>query len=132
MPLIGAWHGMQLKDLFVVLFLLQGIQEFILGVFRLCTLHGTKISHLAKRNIIFKSALVGDTECEYLFVRTLPPKYIADGFLLVASCDLSAFQLSNHLLLFAWKRNFCFLGRGFQTPGAHPQCHDKIWLLNGS
>lgn len=69
---IGAWHGMQLKDLFVVLFLLQGIQEFILGEFRLCTLHGTKISHLAKRKIIFKSALVGDTECEYSFVRTLP------------------------------------------------------------
>ena len=71
-PSIGAWHGMQLKDPCVILFLLQGLQEVILAVFRQYTLHGTNISHLGKRNIIFKSTLVGDTECEYLFVRTLP------------------------------------------------------------
>ena len=52
-------------------------------------------------------------------------KYIADGSLLVASCDLSAFQRSNHLLLFAWKHNLCFLWRGFQTPGCTVPCWSR-------
>ena len=46
---IGAWHGMQLKDPLVILFLLQGLQEFILAVFRQCTLHGTKHISLGEK-----------------------------------------------------------------------------------
>ena len=125
MPSIGAWHGMQLKDLFVVLFLLQGLQEFILAVFRLCTLHGTNISHLGKRKRIFKSALVGDTECEYLFVRTLPSQ-IHCWWLPTSSImwfiGFSTFQSPS---AFCMETQLVFLGRGFQTPGCTVPCWSR-------